>query len=420
MSKGPSIQVFEHERMAYKGRYEHPEYDKDLHAAFERYHEKNDQTPFFKLISHGVQFTQYVGAIQIGKYTIEVLPKAGKYGTHEQWQKVLLAMLKKCSGITAKKTSVANLQLKSNSVLELYFELYISAVESLVRRGLIKKYRKQDGQQKALTGSILFSQHITKNLVHKERFYTRHSVYNKDHLLHQILWEALNVIDNISSSSRLKDRIGRIKLSFPEVLPLKVSSAHFDKIEYNRKSQMYIESIEIAKLILLNYRPDLSSGRNDLLAIMFDMNVLWEEYIFRTLKKDLPDYKVLEQRRTSFWEHKVVKPDIVIENKSGDKTFVIDTKWKVIDNKKPADDDLKQMYVYNHHWKASKSLLLYPRANEYQSDTEGMFTLKMNDKPHHCILGFVDVIDSKNLISKDISKRIMEKIDPTIVVKKPD
>ena len=409
MSKPSSIQVFEYQSIAFDGKYEDKGFTKDMFTAFEKYFQANERTPFFEMIPYGVRFKQYVGAIQIGKHTIEVLPKAGKKGNADVWQSVLLDMLKTCHLLTAKETGNASLKLRANSILDLYFELYVQELESLLYQGLIKKYRAESGQQKALKGALIFSKQIAQNIVHKERFYTRHTVYDKNHLLHQVLAEALKVVARLSSSSRLKDRIGRVQLDFPEVDQLNVSASHFDKLNTDRKTAPYQKAISIAKLIILNYRPDLAAGRNDLLALMFDMNVLWEEYVYRILKKHaLSDYEVLSQRRYQFWEHKIIKPDIVLNHKHSDQTFVIDTKWKVIDSRRPADDDLKQMYVYNHHSESLNSMLLYPRTHE-QDDVYGKFRLPHNGKEHHCSLGFVNVIDDKCL-NTNMAFDIIEKL----------
>tara|TARA_R110002050_G_scaffold20348_1_gene57689 strand:- start:78264 stop:79517 length:1254 start_codon:yes stop_codon:yes gene_type:complete len=409
VSKPESIKVFEYQSIAWKGRYSDKRFTSGMFSAFEKYFQANERTPFFEMIPYGVRFKQYVGAIQIGKHTIEVLPKVGKEDRKDIWQKVLLDMLKTCHMLTAKQTGNATLKLRANSVLELYFELFVSKVEALIHQGLIKKYRKTEGQQKALKGALVFSKNIAKNVVHKERFYTRHSVYDKNHLLHQVLFVALGLVKRLSTESRLKDRIGRVELDFPDVNALQVTEAHFSKLSTDRKTFPYKNAVSIAKLLILNYRPDLSAGRNDVLALMFDMNVLWEEYVYHILKKNVSiEFEVLAQRRHKFWETKIVKPDIVLKNKETNQVFVIDTKWKVIDNKKPADNDLKQMYVYNHHWNSSHSVLLYPRTNN-QKDIKGTFAKPFNDASHHCTLGFVDVIDNSGL-RRDIYQNILDMI----------
>ncbi|ARN76949.1 hypothetical protein BST97_02445 [Nonlabens spongiae] len=414
--KNDLIQVFEYERIAYKGRYAHDQFDEDLYKAFQSYHERFPDTPFFSLTAYGVKFTQYVGAIRVGNITIEVLPKAGKSGTHAQWQGILLEMLKKCHLLQAKQSGTANLKLKANSILELYFELFIVELEQLIHRGLIKKYYQSSGQQLALKGALLFNQQIAKNLVHKERFYTRHTIYSKDHLLHQILHEAIFVISHLVTSSALVDRIKRVQSLFPEVRRAQVNAATFDKIPLSRKHQPYQTSISIAKLILLNYRPDIKSGRKDLLAIMFDMNKLWEEYVLVCLRKEVKDrWAVNGQRKKSFWYaeagySKSIKPDILLTN--GDTSIIIDTKWKIIDDGRPSDNDLKQMYVYNHYWDCDHSFLVYPRSFS-ANGISGRFSNTKNSKDKGCEMIFLDV-HHEGRLNQSIGNDLIEEIKSTV------
>jgi 5-methylcytosine-specific restriction enzyme subunit McrC len=398
MPKKPDhISVFEYQSITcVKGkRHYHKDFTQDIYESFLSFHERHPNTPFFELIHNGVRFKNYVGAIQVGKTTIEVLPKAGKNENHEQWQHVLLTMLKTCHLLTAKESGSANLKLRANSVLELYFELFLNEIEALIRLGLIKKYQKRDGQQRSLKGALLFNQHVTKNMVHKERFFVRHTIYSQDHLLHQLLHEALLVIDSISNNSVISDKIGR---------------AVFDRVPLSRKHQPYQKALSIAKLILLNYRPDIKAGRKDLLAIMFDMNMLWEEYVLRILKKENDgSWKIKGQESQLFWKRKTIRPDIVLD-KDG-QTYVIDTKWKVINSNKPSDADLKQMYVYNHHWKARTSVLLYPN-NVDQVTNKGEFALPFsNNQSHNCKLGFVNVLKESSL-NENMASQIFELLRP--------
>ena len=90
-----------------------------------------------------------------------------------------------------------------------------------MKKGLIKKYKSHQSQQKSLKGALIFSEQIKRNLVHKERFFVRHQTYDKNHLLHQILHEALLLIDRLNASGGLKDRIGRSVLPVGKTHDLK-------------------------------------------------------------------------------------------------------------------------------------------------------------------------------------------------------
>lgn len=155
-------------------------------------------------------------------------------------------------------------------------------------------------------------------------------------------------------------------------------------------------------MIILNYSPDIKGGDENMLALLFDMNKLWEEYIYRMLLKIKDSsIKVSFQNRDKFWEDKIIKPDIVITKSEtiGDEKketkFIIDTKWKIKEYPEPDDDDLKQMYVYNMYWKSEKSILLYPTSKELTTKF-GKFH-KGRKEDNFCKLGFIKVMKEREL-----------------------
>lgn len=404
MSKKNFIQVFEYQKLKYD---ENSNFKKHYFDAMVLFNEKNNNK-YFTIVHKGVLFNSYVGVIQIGGLTIEILPKADKSDNPDKatWQNVLLNMLKVCKHIQVDNVSETNLNKKYNSILEVYFEMYLNEIESLVKKGLIKKYRRVQSNQNALKGKLVFSQNIQKNVVHKERFYCEHQVYDKDHLIHQILLRGLLVLKDLLNN-HLRDKLNRLLFEFQDYLQLNINKSHFDKLITDRKTTPYLKAIDIAKMLILNYSPNLNSGNDNMLTLLFDMNKLWEEYIYRILQKHKPEgYKVSFQNSDKFWEHKTIRPDIVITSKT--ETFIIDTKWKIVEANKPSDDDLKQMFTYNLHWEAEKSMLLYPKVNQEDSKYGEYYYNELKKK---CKLGFVSVLDgSKIKEGQVLSQEIFDKL----------
>jgi 5-methylcytosine-specific restriction enzyme subunit McrC len=201
-----------------------------------------------------------------------------------------------------------------------------------------------------------------------------------------------------------------------------------------RKNSHYQSAIEISAMLLLNYRPDISSGNNKILAILFDMNSLWEEYIYRQIEKwNTYNWNIAPQDQSDFWRQldthrkKIIKPDIVISN--GLKTIIIDTKWKLPEDDIPSDSDLKQMYVYNEYWEGMTSILLYPYAifrenpifikgifndipnlNNYSKTVNGNYeTLEM----HSCGIIKISVTKDK-ILDENIGQRIINFLNENI------
>jgi len=409
------ITVYEHDRLTT----DHASFSTRHLNALWKLNEYHD-FDYFDPIPSGVKFKQYVGIIQVDGLCIEILPKTDKDNSGADWKGLLLQMLKACGHLKATSAGAANVKRQHLNLLEVYFELFLSEVETLIHRGLTKKYRKKTGNVKALKGKLEFAGNIRHNLVHKERFYTTHQVYDQDHLLHQTLAHALEIIEQFSKGSYLFDRCKRVLLNFPETTPLKVTKKQLESIVLTRKTAPYSQALELARLIILNYSPDISTGKEKMISLLFDMNKLWEEFILIQIRKELSntDYTVKGQDSQTFIGSNYLKPDVVIQhNQDPKKVYIIDTKWKRPQNNASSISDLRQMYAYNRFWNAQKAMLLYPGESKKNSfkpfETEDFF--RDNDQTtsitHLCKSGFVSVLDEDHKLSHTIGKQVLELLD---------
>lgn len=357
---------------------------------------------YFDIRYKGIRFKNFVGVVQIDGLTIEILPKIDSHETDKDlWQGVLIDMLKTTKKLKVQKVGQANVNKQNIHLLDIYFEWFLSEVELLIRQGLIKQYYTETKNINALKGKLEFAGHIRKNLIHKEKFYTTHQVYAKDHLIHQILAFALSIIEDFSKGTYLYSRCKSVQLDFPEVKNIRINKTTFSRIKNSRKSAPYKSALEIARFIILNYAPNISSGDEKMLALLFDMNSLWEEYVLVKMKKEaskMEDTEVYGQSSKEFWQGISIRPDIVVKKK--DEMYVIDTKWKNIGNSNPSTQDLRQMYVYNEYWKSVQSMLLYPATT-----TKAPNFRSYKDRDHQCAVGRLNIIQDGKLkagIGKEI------------------
>jgi 5-methylcytosine-specific restriction enzyme subunit McrC len=410
MLKENTIQVFEYSFLPIAGKFEQRHF-----VALSKLNALHNYQ-YFDLKHNGVVFKQYVGVIQVDGLTIEILPKVDKYESEtdavkHKWQSALIEMLRVTRKLKVQQVGEANVSKQSIHLLDIYFEWFLNEIQLLIHQGLIKQYYKETSNVKALKGKLEFAGHIAKNLVHKERFYTTHQVYDKDHLLHQVLGQALIIIASFTKGTYLYSKCKTIQLNFPEVKTIQATDATFAKLPKNRKTAPYETAIAIARLIILNYAPNIKSGSEQMLALLFDMNSLWEEYILIRLKQvaDDKEFKVYGQNSKGFWKNISIRPDIVLEK--GYETFIIDTKWKNIDYAEPSTHDLRQMYVYNEYWDSKKAMLLYPtnQESEVTDDTFISFESTSKSKDHHkCCLGKISIFDETNKLDDKIGDKILK------------
>lgn len=375
------VQVFEHTTLVVDGSFT-PNHFKCLVKYNERHGNK-----FFAVGLNRIHFRNYVGVIQVGNLTIEVLPKADKTpessSEKKKWQGALIEMLRQAGLIRVESMSDAKLRLKSASLLDIYFESFLAEVDDLLRHSLVRKYRDHVGNLYALKGRIVFPQHLTRNMVHRDQFFTAHICYDRNNPYNQILRAALGVLIRVSSSPHLVALARNMTILFEDVDRIEVDESTFRRLSYTRNTEGYRKVLQLARLIILSYCPDIRHGSKEVFSILFDMNVLFERFVYAQLKRAEAKQTELNitfkaQLSHPFWSgggiQAFIRPDIVarIGKGSNSEQVVIDTKWKIPGDGKPSNADLQQMHTYNVQFGAKRSFLIYPRASK-RGDVTGKF-----------------------------------------------
>jgi 5-methylcytosine-specific restriction enzyme subunit McrC len=169
--------------------------------------------------------------------------------------------------------------------------------------------------------------------------------------------------------------------------------------------------LELAKFIILNYSPDINHGQQKMIALLFDMNELWEEYVLKMLKKysreHLSDgWEISGQESRLFYgAYRTIRPDIVLRR--GEEVYVLDTKWKRPTNKVASIEDLRQMYAYARFWKTNKVMLLYP-GEPYDSGYKTYPNQYDHETEHHqCKIAMLNVLKD-GVLSENLAEEILE------------
>jgi 5-methylcytosine-specific restriction enzyme subunit McrC len=236
----------------------------------------------------------------------------------------------------------------------------------------------------------------------------QHSIYDPENKFNRILLKALDLVGRLSTQVGTRAAVAQIRLNFPDLPDLAVNDALFERLPWSRKTEAYRKAIDIARLLLLNYHPDIRGGKEDVVALMFDMNKLWERYIIQILRRSAPHGWTVEDRENRlFWRGEAekkahLKPDIVLLHPESDK-IVLDTKWKVVDGR-PSDHDLRQLFAYQHHWIAPQGYLVYP--DTQLNVAKGRF---QNSQYALHVMG-VDVLLSNAVLNPHLGLLIWEKL----------
>lgn len=347
-------------------------------------------TSWFTLERKGIRFAEYVGVIQLPGITVEILPKADDpnrtgvsssnemKAVHDRWRSALLGMLRQVLELPLTVPSVASLAAAPHKMLDVFLAAFVQQADVVFRAGLVKHYHTAEGNRPALKGQLLFGQHLNQNLLHKERFFTRHQVYDRVHPLNCLLRMALKLAADLAYSAAVSARARTLLLHWPELPQVKIPQ---ERPVLNRKTEHYGPALDLALLLLRAHSPSLQQGRTQALALLFDMNSLFEEYVEILLRRAAAQVgaTVHPQTEKRFWASINARPDIVVsirptlEDPRPARTCIVDMKWKVPKGGKPTPDDIRQVYAYCHLWGAGHGLLLYPWVSETQQPRRSAF-----------------------------------------------
>jgi 5-methylcytosine-specific restriction enzyme subunit McrC len=336
-----------------------------------------------------------------------------------KWQRALLQMLRQSGLLDVEAAAETHLHLRRTSLIDLYLEFFVSEVERLSHAGLAKKYRMCEANLYKLKGRILFRQQISHNLLHRERMFTAHQVYDPDNLFNRVLKRALRVVENVARRKSVAARASAAGLAFEAVSDAPVTAHTFDRLQMDRTTERYRKAIQLARFIILNYSPDLRGGSEHVIAILLDMNRLFERFILVQLlraqmQRRQRDLIIKWQTSERFWASRPIRPDIMIDfSRPAPGRMIMDTKWKIPSEDQPSDDDLKQMYVYNLRFGARDSLLVYPRADIAQMEANNPFAPSVSlpsDHQHACGTHFVDLFDEQQQLRRDIGQQLLDRV----------
>lgn len=370
---------------------------------------------YFRIGHQSVRFRQYVGIISTPQVCIEILPKTDRRrprrATH--WQQVLVDMLRACHFVRHEIPGIASLDNRPGYLLDWYVDMFLRELEALQRNGLLHTYRERSDNQRVWKGQIQFAQQIKYNHLHKERFFTRYHEFSERHPANLMLSAALKSLQHLPLVPDLLARMRYLMRCFPSAAtPSEWGPFHRDLAWLrDRHMDRYRQALTIAHHILQDRQPDIRSGVYTGLALLFDMNALFEEYLYRQLLRWKPaDSEVERQLSQVFWGQHRLRPDLVITTPRG--RWVLDTKWRVPDSPQPTAEELRQIYVYCDYFRAEHGVLIYPRTDHRQPAGRSLpFTPipGLSSIPARtCQIQFATVVDQDGRLNLELGKTIFE------------
>ena len=362
--RSPTITVFEHQLLKVGDQPNGALFHQAHWESLVQLHPKLP-LPYYTLAHRGIKFSHYVGVLQTPSLVLEILPKADAHPTPSPllWRHRLIDMVAECRSLKVRPEREKIRTFGAGTLLDVLILDFLAEVEILYRRGLAKQYCSVEENARSMRGRLLFAQHVRHNSVRQERFYVKRQAYTTQHILHQIIKRALQVVARVSFHPLVQQRSRRLLSYFTDVNDVLDRTSINTPLVYNRQTVAYRTAVEIAQqIIAANFSHVYRGTTHQGFAMLFDMNLIFEEFIYRRLRRLTRAQGCAVHRQTSrsLWGGTKVRPDIIVELPDSRGRLIIDTKWKVLTRPQPSASDLHQLYVYNQLFQAQRGILLYP------------------------------------------------------------
>ncbi len=346
------------------------EYEKIYSSDCESFKELAKFSAASDFLSIGWQFVQaksYVGVIRLPSgYQIEILPKL--QAADEDLRGILIKMLSTLKDFSGKKFLDAELQTSRMPLYEIYIRIYLKMVLELVKRGLKSDYVLREENLKFLKGKLLVNENLRRNVIHREKFFVAFDEYSLDRPEHRLIKATLIKLLRTTQDNKNFRLASRLLTDFDYVEASNNYSKDFSAVSIDRTNHEYKVIINWTEKFLSGKNFTPTAGKLNAIALLFDMNKLFEAYVAEYVRKIFSErftVKIQVSERNLFdnsTDYKL-KPDIILENSS--ERIILDTKWKF----KITEDDMYQMLAYARRYGTKKIFILSPAAEKiYHSE----------------------------------------------------
>lgn len=338
-----------------------------------------------RILYHGrdrIRAGQVVGIIAAEGCTLEILPKIdgledpGKPGP---LRRELVHMLAVALDIEIATGAITDLDWQRETILEVLIKLFCTKLFEAVHRGLPHRYVRYEEDLPTLRGQLDVVRQFTNLVAAPQMLACRFDALSPDIALNRIMKAAVDRLMRVARSPDNQRRLRELSFAFAEVADVPLSSLHWDDAVIDRTNARWGELKRLARLLLGNRFQTTSYGATQGHALLFEMNVLFEEYVGRMLIRALAD-QPLTVRRQGGGRYCLIeldevgvdganrfhtRPDIIVSRNEAPE-LIIDTKWKRLVSR--ANDlrqgisqaDIYQMMAYSRLYACPRLMLLYP------------------------------------------------------------
>lgn len=333
-----------------------------------------------KVTRHGIKTKSWVGVIKYKNLHLEILPKLisadansdGKISEDERSiiLKNLIYMLSYTKKLDIKTNDNAKLATEKNPFIEILIREFATSLFESLKRLTPKRYVREEENLNYLKGKIKFNENIHYNCTNQAKFYCEYDEFSENNLLNQLFLFVSTCLYNISNSNYNKKTLKFIISYYSDISFVRFDKFKVRKMKLTRNQELFKKPFKLAKMFVEKTSVDLSKNKFENITLVWDMNKLFEEFIFELIKRKLPECEAIAQKPKRLLKREDVtrrdsKVDILVQKPE----VIIDTKYKKFKNFEDISSaDIYQVTTYCLLHKYHRAILLYPQFENEEPD----------------------------------------------------
>ncbi len=273
---------------------------------------------------------------------LEILPKIEGLEIGET-RGALMRMIATAWDVPIRDGEIAGHECQDRDLLELLIGLFARRLQEQISAGLSRAYCRREDDLSLLRGKLDTTRQFTKLAAAPQKLACRYDEFTADTGLNRLLLCATTFLRRRSARADTQRLLNEIAAHFEDVSMESASAVLVDTPMLDRIDRRWSIPAKLARLLLSKVYQTAHGGTQDGIAIIFDMNLLFEGYVAAVARKVCArlGYKISTQGPQRYMardsENKGAfrtKPDLCVDRGKG--IVVLDTKWKHVDPSLPS------------------------------------------------------------------------------------
>ena len=369
-----------------------------------------------------------VGVIATPGCQLEILPKiegAGESAVDDATLRHrLIHMLAIVRDIRIDVRAITQVGWQRDTILELFIRLFCNKLADAVRQGIPQKYTDQEEDLPTLRGRLDVTRQFSTLAISPQKLACRFDARSPDIALNQVMRAAIGKLSRLARAPDNQRALRELSFAYADISDIPPSALRWDLIVLDRTNTRWRELLSLARLFLGDRHQQTSAGPIDGYALLFEMNILFEQYVGRLLARALAstDLRVTAQggHRDCLFEGETgrfrTRPDLIVRRGS-QIALIIDTKWKRItrtdDPKRGVSQaDVYQLMAYGQLYHCPHVMLLYPHHGDLQPHAIlQRYSIAMPGAPESLFVATLDVTGPRRNHETALRHLIMNRLN---------